>query len=87
MALLEKRRFLYNHSGDFPQVILIVPSHVPNRFFLYYLYYLPEELVLCCDLAAALLGLGVLLPHVVIVDLRAHTQVRLHTNIVSISCL
>jgi hypothetical protein len=31
VALLEKRRFLYNHSGDFPQVILIVPSHVPNR--------------------------------------------------------
>jgi hypothetical protein len=30
-ALLEKRGFLYNHSGDFPQVILIVPSHVPNR--------------------------------------------------------
>ena len=24
MALLEKRRFLYNHSGDFPQVILIL---------------------------------------------------------------
>jgi hypothetical protein len=32
VALLEKRRFLYNHSGDFPQVILIVPSHVPNRY-------------------------------------------------------
>jgi hypothetical protein len=32
VALLEKRRFLYNHSGDFPQVILIVPSHVPNTF-------------------------------------------------------
>jgi hypothetical protein len=31
VALLEKRGFLYNHSGDFPQVILIVPSHVPNR--------------------------------------------------------
>jgi hypothetical protein len=31
VALLEKRRFLYNHSGDFPQVILIVPSHVPNN--------------------------------------------------------
>ncbi len=30
MALLEKRGFLYNHSGDFPQVILIVLSHVPN---------------------------------------------------------
>jgi hypothetical protein len=30
VALLEKRRFLYNHSGDFPQVILIIPSHVPN---------------------------------------------------------
>jgi hypothetical protein len=30
VALLEKRGFLYNHSGDFPQVILIVPSHVPN---------------------------------------------------------
>jgi hypothetical protein len=24
VALLEKRRFLYNHSGDFPQVILIL---------------------------------------------------------------
>jgi hypothetical protein len=32
VALLEKRGFLYNHSGDFPQVILIVPSHVPNRY-------------------------------------------------------
>jgi hypothetical protein len=31
VALLEKRRFLYNHSGDFPQVILIIPSHVPNK--------------------------------------------------------
>ena len=31
MALLEKGGFLYNHSGDFPQVILIVPSHVPNN--------------------------------------------------------
>jgi hypothetical protein len=30
VARLEKRRFLYNHSGDFPQVILIIPSHVPN---------------------------------------------------------
>jgi hypothetical protein len=30
VALLEKRRYLNNHSGDFPQVILIVPSHVPN---------------------------------------------------------
>jgi hypothetical protein len=30
-GLLEKRRFLYNHSGDFPQVILIVYSHVPNN--------------------------------------------------------
>jgi hypothetical protein len=33
VALLEKRRFLYNHSGDFPQVILIIPSHVPNNIF------------------------------------------------------
>jgi hypothetical protein len=33
VALLEKRGFLYNHSGDFPQVILIVPSHVPNTSF------------------------------------------------------
>jgi hypothetical protein len=33
VALLEKRRFLYNHSGDFPQVILIVPSHVPNNTY------------------------------------------------------
>jgi hypothetical protein len=32
VALLEKRGFLYNHSGDFPQVILIVPSHVPNKY-------------------------------------------------------
>jgi hypothetical protein len=31
-ALLEKRRYLNNRSGDFPQVILIVPSHVPNTF-------------------------------------------------------
>ena len=37
MALLEKRRFLYNHSGDFPQVILIVPSHVPNSYFPHFL--------------------------------------------------
>jgi hypothetical protein len=41
VALLEKRGFLYNHSGDFPQVILIIPSHVPNRdssirWFYYY---------------------------------------------------
>jgi hypothetical protein len=37
VALLEKRRYLNNRSGDFPQVILIVPSHVPNinnEFFL-----------------------------------------------------
>jgi hypothetical protein len=34
VALLEKRGFLYNHSGDFPQVILIVPSHVPNTGFI-----------------------------------------------------
>jgi hypothetical protein len=33
VALLEKRRFLYNHSGDFPQVILIIPSHVPNIYY------------------------------------------------------
>jgi len=33
VALLEKRGFLYNHSGDFPQVILIIPSHVPNKPF------------------------------------------------------
>jgi hypothetical protein len=38
VALLEKRGFLYNHSGDFPQVILIVPSHVPNRRDFYNLY-------------------------------------------------
>jgi hypothetical protein len=31
VALLEKRRYLNNRSGDFPQVILIVPSHVPNN--------------------------------------------------------
>ena len=30
VGLLEKRRYLNNRSGDFPQVILIVPSHVPN---------------------------------------------------------
>jgi hypothetical protein len=35
VALLEKRRYLNNRSGDFPQVILIVPSHVPNTFFIY----------------------------------------------------
>jgi hypothetical protein len=33
VALLEKRRYLNNRSGDFPQVILIVPSHVPNTDF------------------------------------------------------
>ena len=32
MALLEKRRYLNNHTEDFPQVILIVPSHVPNKY-------------------------------------------------------
>jgi hypothetical protein len=36
VALLEKRGFLYNHSGDFPQVILIVPSHVPNSSVVLY---------------------------------------------------
>jgi hypothetical protein len=40
VALLEKRRFLYNHSGDFPQVILIVPSHVPNNTVYVYTVYL-----------------------------------------------
>jgi hypothetical protein len=34
VALLEKRRYLNNRSGDFPQVILIVPSHVPNTKYL-----------------------------------------------------
>jgi hypothetical protein len=34
VALLEKRRYLNNRSGDFPQVILIVPSHVPNTMCL-----------------------------------------------------
>ncbi len=33
MALLEKRRYLNNRSGDFPQEILIIPSHVPNTAF------------------------------------------------------
>jgi hypothetical protein len=33
VALLEKRRYLNNRSGDFPQVILIVPSHVPNTYY------------------------------------------------------
>jgi hypothetical protein len=33
VALLEKRRYLNNRSGDFPQVILIVPSHVPNKYY------------------------------------------------------
>jgi hypothetical protein len=42
VALLEKRGFLYNHSGDFPQVILIVPSHVPNTNFI------PLELTILC---------------------------------------
>jgi hypothetical protein len=43
VALLEKRRFLYNHSGDFPQVILIVPSHVPNtKNFKKHIFYLTE---------------------------------------------
>jgi hypothetical protein len=40
VALLEKRGFLYNHSGDFPQVILIVPSHVPNSSNLFIIIYL-----------------------------------------------
>jgi hypothetical protein len=33
VALLEKRRYLNNRSGDFPQVILIVPSHVLNKCY------------------------------------------------------
>jgi hypothetical protein len=37
VALLEKRRYLNNRSGDFPQVILIVPSHVPNSVTSQYL--------------------------------------------------
>jgi hypothetical protein len=37
MALC-KRGFLPNHSGDFPQVILIPPSHVPNTNFSSYFY-------------------------------------------------
>jgi hypothetical protein len=36
VALLEKRRYLNNRSGDFPQVILIVPSHVPNTKYHYF---------------------------------------------------
>jgi hypothetical protein len=39
VALLEKRGFLYNHSGDFPQVILIVPSHVPNKYKCFVCFY------------------------------------------------
>jgi hypothetical protein len=35
VALLEKRRYLNNRSGDFPQVILIVPSHMPNTVCIY----------------------------------------------------
>jgi hypothetical protein len=38
VALLEKRGFLYNHSGDFPQVILIIPSHVPNTRYEKYVH-------------------------------------------------
>jgi hypothetical protein len=40
VALLEKRRYLNNRSGDFPQVILIVPSHVPNIYVFIYLYFI-----------------------------------------------
>jgi hypothetical protein len=32
VALLEKRRFLYNHSGDFPQVILILSQSRAEQF-------------------------------------------------------
>jgi hypothetical protein len=35
----------YNHSGDFPQVILIIPSHVPNKFIL--LIYVIDFVQLC----------------------------------------
>jgi hypothetical protein len=45
VALLEKRGFLYNHSGDFPQVILIVPSHVPNKYGHSFIYVLNLMLV------------------------------------------
>jgi hypothetical protein len=38
VALLEKRRYLNNRSGDFPQVILIVPSHVPNTSYLIFFF-------------------------------------------------
>jgi hypothetical protein len=30
VALSQARILYQNHSGDFPQVILIIPSHVPN---------------------------------------------------------
>jgi hypothetical protein len=45
VALLEKRRYLNNRSGDFPQVILIVPSHVPNMYKAYNFY----VMLLCLD--------------------------------------
>jgi hypothetical protein len=31
VALSQARILYQNHSGDFPQVILIIPSHVPNN--------------------------------------------------------
>jgi hypothetical protein len=43
VALLEKRRYLNNRSGDFPQVILIVPSHVPNKLSIRGLAQLVDE--------------------------------------------
>jgi hypothetical protein len=43
VALLEKRGFLYNHSGDFPQVILIVPSHVPNKDYEIFIDFIHRE--------------------------------------------
>jgi hypothetical protein len=46
VALLEKRRYLNNRSGDFPQVILIVPSHVPNKHHI--LAYLSAPVLLLC---------------------------------------
>jgi hypothetical protein len=54
VALLEKRGFLYNHSGDFPQVILIVPSHMPNNYYsehdknnhiVYYIIFYPRAII------------------------------------------
>ncbi len=51
VALLEKRGFLYNHSGDFPQAILILSQsraeQLSSHFFIFgqetFIYYVCQN--------------------------------------------